>query len=241
MNLEQPVAVLPTPCVRCGVRTNAICSVLDTGCELPEMARAVRHRSYSAGQVIMSDEAPITFLGTVLEGSVKLEKVLSDGRRQVLGLLFPSDFLGRAHAQQSPYSAIALEPVRLCCVEASSFHRLLETFPRLESSLFEQTLAALDRSREWMLLLGRKTARERVASLLYLLTARRRGIDEGDGPATCPLPLSRSEIAEFLGLTTETVSRQFGELKAAGLIAPISPRLVAVPSLEALKRASEGG
>lgn len=245
MNIPQP-AVIPTPCAQCGVRKNAICRVLDVHRELPEMARIVRHKSFAPGQLIMSDQEPVTFLGTVLEGTVKLEKVMADGRKQILGLLFPSDFLGRAHARQSPYYAVALEPVKLCYAEATSFHRLLETFPKLESSLFERTLEALDHSREWMMLLGRKTARERVASLLYLLTARRLGEEarlEGaaDVRATCIIPLSRGEIAEFLGLTTETVSRQFGELKAAGIIVPLSAREYTVPSLKALREASEQG
>lgn len=240
MNAPQP-AVSTGPCLTCGVRKNAICRVLDVNRELPEMARIVRHRTYGPGQVIMSDEDPVSFLGTVLEGTVKLEKVMADGRKQILGLLFPSDFLGRAHARQSPYFAVALEPVKLCYAEAASFHRLLETFPKLETSLFERTLDALDHSREWMLLLGRKTARERVASILCLLAERRMGEAEGDGPLTCPIPLTRGDIAEFLGLTTETVSRQFGVLKAAGLIEPVSPREVTIPSLAALREACEKG
>lgn len=243
MNIPQP-AVLATPCATCDVRLNAICRVLDVHRELPEMARVVRQRTFAPGQVIMSDQEPVTFLGTVLEGTVKLEKVLGDGRKQILGLLFPSDFLGRAHARQSPYYAVALEPVRLCYAEAATFHQLLESFPKLETSLFERTLEALDHSREWMMLLGRKTARERVASLLHLLVSRRLGEGAqhlGDGPFSCVIPLSRSEIAEFLGLTTETVSRQIGELKAAGLIEPVSPREMTIPSLSALRDAAELG
>ncbi|MEQ8344455.1 MAG: Crp/Fnr family transcriptional regulator [Sneathiellaceae bacterium] len=242
MTIPQP-AYAAGPCLHCGVRKNAICRVLDVDRELPEMARIVRHRQYRAGQVIMSDHDPVSFLGTVLEGTVKLEKVMADGRKQILGLLFPSDFLGRAHARQSPYFAVALEPVKLCYAEAASFHRLLETFPKLETSLFERTLDALDHSREWMMLLGRKTARERVASILCLLTERRLGEGEAeggsDGPYTCQIPLTRGDIAEFLGLTLETVSRQFGALKAAGLIEPVSAREVKVPSLAALREACE--
>ena len=240
MNIPQPV-IDAGPCMHCGVRKNAICRVLDVHTELPEMSRNIRHRHYSAGQVIMSDQDPVSFLGTVLEGTVKLEKIMGDGRKQILGLLFPSDFLGRAHARQSPYFAIALEPVKLCYAEAASFHRLLETFPKLETSLFERTLEALDHSREWMMLLGRKTARERVASFLCLVAERQAGPDAGDGPLTCRIPLTRGDIAEFLGLTMETVSRQFGDLKAAGLTVPVSTRELTIPSLSALKEASEKG
>ncbi|MFC3226657.1 Crp/Fnr family transcriptional regulator [Marinibaculum pumilum] len=245
MNIAQPV-LDAGPCQHCGVRKNAICRVLDVHRELPEMGKSVRHRHYAAGHVIMSDQDPVSFLGTVLEGTVKLEKMMGDGRKQILGLLFPSDFLGRAHAKQSPYYAIALEPVKLCYAEAASFHRLLETFPKLETSLFERTLEALDHSREWMMLLGRKTARERVASFLCLLAERQAGpVTEGepasDGPLVCRIPLTRGDIAEFLGLTMETVSRQIGELKSTGLIVPDSTRQVTIPSLSALREAAEKG
>ena len=112
--------------------------------------------------------------------------------------------------------------------------------PGLEHGLYAQALAELDEARDLLLTLGRKTARERVATFL-LLIARHAPQDEGarhGGRTAFDLPLSRAEIADFLGLTIETVSRQITRLKTEGLIHVAQNRRISVPDLEALAAVS---
>ena len=104
----------------------------------------------------------------------------------------------------------------------------------------DQTLEELDEAREWMLTLGRKSAGEKVASFLFLIAAHiDPELDAHEGPIQFELPLKRSDIADFLGLTIETVSRQITKLRKAGVIEVENNRTVIVPDLERLRSACE--
>jgi CRP/FNR family transcriptional regulator, anaerobic regulatory protein len=146
-------------------------------------------------------------------GMLKLYKLTQDGRRQVVGFMVPGDFLGLAFGRTYAYSAEAITPAAACRFPRARFFRLLEAFPSLEKEILSRTSTELAAAQDQMLLLGRKTARERLASFLLRL-AERRG--EHDGPIE--LPMSRGDIADYLGLTSETVSRTFTSLRQAGLI-----------------------
>ncbi len=172
-----------------------------------------------------------------MRGVVKLTKVLENGRQQVVGLQFAPDFLGRLFGRQNAVTAEAASDVELCEVPRAAFERLVAEYPQLEHRLFGQILRELDEARDWMVTLGQKTASEKVASLLYLIAGH---IDPSTGPETrdsteFDLPLSRIDIAEFLGLTIETVSRQITKLRADQVISVVANRHVTVPSLNRLK------
>ena len=117
----------------------------------------------------------------------------------------------------------------------------MEEHPQLENRLHEQALRELDEARDWMVTLGRKTASEKVASFLWLIathidpvneTKRQEGLVEG---ITFDLPLSRTDIADFLGLTIETVSRQLTKLRKDGVIEVVNNRTFVVPVLDRLE------
>lgn len=184
------------------------------------------------------------WFATVLSGVVKLTKTMDDGRHQIVGLLFSSDFLGRPFGSDSPYGAEAATPVELCCVERQYFEGLMLERPELKQLFLERTLGELDAAREWMVLLGQKTAEEKVASLL-LLMAKRLRVPEGCSPPAgalqsqalhYDLPLSRGEMAEYLGLRIETVTRQLGYLRAAGTIETGEGREITVLDVGKLSR-----
>jgi CRP/FNR family transcriptional regulator len=179
----------------------------------------------------------------VVSGVVKLTLALPDGRQQIVGLLFPSDFLGRPFKDRAPFTAEAASVVELCCVGRPYFEQLLQEHPDMKQLLLERTLDAVDAARDWMLLLGCKTAGERVATLILLIARRTRAARcapcAEEQPMRFDLPLSRTEMAEFLGLRTETISRQLRRLHAAGLIEMPSPRSIAVRDLGALERTVE--
>ena len=182
------------------------------------------------------------FFAGVASGVVKLSKLLVDGRQQIVGLLFPPDFLGRVFAAHSPYSAEAATRVKLCCYRRSDFENMLRDHPGMKQHLFEHTLDKLDKAQDWMVLLGRKTAEERVASLLYLLATRSKLAPDGEQPEGFvkgfELHLKREEMADFLGLTYETVIRQIKALNNKSIIELSGRRKFAVPDLEALKAAA---
>ena len=186
----------------------------------------------------MSDEDTAEMFANVVSGVIKLAKTLADGRQQIVGLLFAPDFVGRAYSRNNPYFAEAATDVELCCFPRESFEALLKEVPDLEHRLFERTLDELDSAREWMLLLGRKTAEEKVASFLCLIA--KRAIMTGcphhaaGGEPEFELPLTRADMADYLGLTIETVSRQITKLKTRGFIRLIDTHHFVVPDIHAL-------
>jgi CRP/FNR family transcriptional regulator len=172
-----------------------------------------------------SDE--VTGYANVIEGVIKLSRVLGDGRQQLVGLQFASELMGRLYADESPLTAEAASEVELCRMPKLVLEHLVGTSAELKQRLLKQSLQDLDDAREWMVTLGRKTAAERVASILLLIAARSigRGAHLG-GSVTFDLPLIRADMADFLGLTIETVSRQISKLRTEGVIVISSHRHV---------------
>ena len=130
----------------------------------------------------------------------------------------------------------AVSDVTLCCFKRKPFENLLVEIPAVQQRLLEMALDELDAARDWMLLLGRKTAREKIASLLMLIAKRTMHPDGkvmGD-TTRIELPISRETMANFLGLTIETVSRQFTGLRKDGVIDLDGNRVVRIPDLEGL-------
>ena len=206
-------------CGTCPIRHRAVCSYSKPS-ELVELDAIKFYRDFEPGQEIVGEGERIKSLGSIVSGVVALQKTLEDGRRQMVGLLFASDFIGRPLRPEAPYDAIAITPVRMCLFQRSAFEDVLTRNTSLERRLLEMTLDELDAARDWMLLLGRKTAQEKLASFLLIL-ARREALlakhEVGVGESYA-IPLTREQIAEFLGLTIETVSRQFTSLRKKGLI-----------------------
>jgi CRP/FNR family transcriptional regulator len=211
--------------------------------QLSLLSRAVHRRRYRPGSVIVASGDQPDWCANVVSGVIKLTKSLSDGRQQIVGLLFPADFLGRPFKDRTPFTAEAASPVDLCCFGKRQFEQLVEEQPRLNRLFLERTLDAVDAAREWMLLLGCTSAEERVATLI-LLIARRMQASRCEPCAQrhsmrFDLPLSRTDMAEYLGLRIETISRQLKRLRAAGVVETSSRRSLTVRDLAALERAVE--
>jgi CRP/FNR family transcriptional regulator, anaerobic regulatory protein len=209
--------------------------------QIKKLAQIAHRKKIPAGHTIISDEEPVDFFANIVTGAVKLTKTLPDGRQQIVGLLFAPDFLGRAYSKSNPYTAEAATGVEICTFPNAAFERLVGEYPGLQQRLFQHTLDELDAARDWMLLLGRKTAEEKVASFLYMLARRglMTGCEHKNTPRTSSfeLPLTRSDMADYLGLTIETVSRQLTRLKTSNVIRLSTNRLIVVPDLERLARA----
>jgi CRP/FNR family transcriptional regulator len=226
----------------------SVCGAL-SGEELQQLNAIARQTKMAAGSVIFRAQEETRFFATIVSGAVKLSKSFSDGRQQIVGLQFAPDFLGRTYGAENPYFAEAVTNVELCQFPRDGYEKLLGEFPALEQRLFADTLQELDAARDWMLLLGRKTAREKVASFLLLLV--RRAGDQGCEPVETggtihiELPMTRADIGDYLGLTIETVSRQMTRLKSQKIIEMVNSRIIAVPDVgllaEIADHSGEGG
>ncbi len=200
-------------CQECDVRGVAVCSAVGPDM-LPRLAAIATERSLETEQVLFDEGDVAGSAYVVTAGMLKLYKVLADGRRQVVGFMVPGDFLGLAFGRLYLYSAEAVTPVTLCCFRRPQFLDLLDACPALEKEILLRTSTELAAAQEQMLLLGRKSATERLASFI-LSMARRRRVRTND---PVELPMSRVDIADYLGLTVETVSRTFSLLRKKALI-----------------------
>ncbi len=232
---------VPERCSSCAIRHSGICSVM-TSQEVTGLSQIAHHRQYKAGEMILACDDNPEVLSAMKSGVVKLSKVLLDGRQQIVGLLFPPDFLGRVYSRKVPYFVEAVTDVELCCFRHVEFESMLKDRPNMNQHMLEQSLKKLDTAHDWMVLLGRKTAEERVASLLYMLVTHSK-LKSGPEPVknghdTCfELHLKREEMADFLGLTYETVIRQIRALNNKEIICLNGRREFSVPDLSALARA----
>lgn len=227
-------------CESCPIRDRALCSALSS--PAAEALGAIAHfKQFPAGQVLQTGPHDPSWFAVIIAGVVKLVKMLPDGRQQIVGLQFPSDFLGRPFAASTAFRAEATTSLLLCCFPKSDFEAVMQEHPCLEGTLLKRTLDQLDQAREWMFTLGRKTAQERMASLLFLIAERMRpGRNGGEARIEFDLPLSRIDMADCLGLTHETVSRELRGLRDKGVIATRGRRSFMVPQLAALKQLAHG-
>jgi CRP/FNR family transcriptional regulator len=160
---------------------------------------------------------PNTLCANVVSGALKVTASTEDGREQIVGLLFQGDFAGQPFVEEAPLTITALAAADLCLYPRSAFERTLGEHPRLERLLLRRTMRSLDEARQRMLSLGRKNAQERIAG--FLLEVIDRTLPEGaPAPLHIELPIGRGEMADFLGLTIETVSRQLTRMRSDGMI-----------------------
>jgi len=222
-------------CIDCPIRHRAVCARCETD-ELEHLESIKYYRSYSAGQTMIWAGDKMDFVASVVVGVATLSQTMEDGRTQMVGLLLPSDFIGRPGREIAPYNVNAVSDVTVCCFRKRPFESLLVSTPHVGQRLLEMALDELDAAREWMLLLGRKTAREKIASLIAIIARRDQELKAAlpDGQMSVELPLTREAMADYLGLTLETVSRQVSALKKDGVIQLEGKRKVLIPDMDVL-------
>src|SRR6478609_8509690 len=202
-------------CSDCAVRGAAVCSSLNTA-ELREFEHLGRRVHFDSGETIFSEEEISTYFCNVLAGVMRLYKLLPDGRRQIVGFALPGDFLGMNISGRHNFSADAIGVVTVCQFAKAPFGRFIEDRPHLLRRINELAIRELSQARDHMVLLGRRSADEKVAA--FLLGWRERLVSLKGASDTVPLPMSRQDIADHLGLTIETVSRTFAKLERHGVI-----------------------
>jgi CRP/FNR family transcriptional regulator, anaerobic regulatory protein len=223
---------LPVFCRVCEARHGGICGALGAD-QLARLGRGIGRREVAPGTPLVPAHAAVEGYAIIRSGVVKLTKLLSDGRQQIVGLQFAPDFLGRPFSDCSAVGAEAASAVRLCTLPRSTLESMVREFPALQHRLYRQALRELDEARDWMMTLGQKSAGEKVASFLLLLS---RHIDPltGGHSLRFDIPLTRSNIADFLGLTIETVSRHISSLRKLKVIDVERNRYITIVDLPAL-------
>jgi CRP/FNR family transcriptional regulator len=228
-------------CAQCVVRNRAICSGLSPD-ELAALGKLGRKQTVGRGQTLLWEGDESLVVANVIQGVLKLAVSTADGREQIVGVVFASDFIGRPFGKESPYSVTALTDAEVCVFTRSAFDGFAKDHPDLQHKLLQRTLDELDRARQWMMLLGKKTASERIATLLLEISVRTGETGCSVIPAflnSFELPLDRQQMGDLLGLTIETVSRQLTKLKGAGMIDLPDRRTVVIKDRNRLSNLAE--
>lgn len=191
-------------CDDCKVRLFSVCGALEAS-ELDELDHISQAKTFTPKAMLFDQGAIAGSVFNVTAGIVRLYKSLPDGRRQIVGFALPGDFLGLALMDRYGVAAEAVTDVRVCRFARAAFLGYIDGKPHLLRRLHEFAGHELSLAQDQMLLLGRRSAEEKVAA--FLLNLQKRYGRLGAVSVTIPLPMTRQDIADYLGLTIETVSR----------------------------------
>jgi len=204
------------PCSECSIRWLTVCAALGDD-DLRELEHLSRHMHFSPGETVFAEEEMTTSFYNLQSGVMRLYKLLRDGRRQIIGFALPGDFLGLAASSRHSVSADAIGPLELCRFSRPAFARFSEHKPELLRRINELAVRELGQAQDHIVLLGRRSADAKVATFLIRWRDRMAKISEPPR-SVVSLPMSRQDIADYLGLTIETVSRTFTKFERDGVI-----------------------
>jgi len=186
--------------------------------------------SYRRNEEIYGEDEPAEFVYLVVSGAVRTYKLLSDGRRQIAAFRLPGNIFGLEAADTHAFTAEAIADSNIIVLKRTALMALAGRDGAVARDMWTQTARDLGRVQDLLLLLGRKSARERVAT--FLLEMAERVADDG----AIELPMSRQDIADYLGLTIETVSRTLSQMEQAATIALPSCRRIELRNRNLLAR-----
>ncbi|WP_306250754.1 Crp/Fnr family transcriptional regulator [Parvularcula sp. IMCC14364] len=201
-------------CALCSVRERSVCTAMHQK-DLPEVEQRMARRHAQAGTALMTEGEPNETLFVLVKGSIRLSKQLEDGRRQVTGFLFPGDMLGMRKTQTAAYTAETLEDSYLCRFTHGFLDQAAERAPAVSDRLLHRAQHEYHRAQEHIVLLGKRIAIERVQYFIEIVD-RAIGHDDPARGRLVPLPMPRQDIADYLGLRLETLSRTLGQLRKQG-------------------------
>ena len=206
--------------------------------QLESMAE-IRH--YPAGATILAQGEKGAIVGNVVSGIVKLERLLSDGRQQIVALLAPTDMFGRVEPERLECAVEAATDVTLCCFDRRRFAHVMETSPALQKAVLFWVLDELDAAREWLGLIAGETVKARLATYILMLCRRwpNQALETAaEGPVLVSLAIARPDLAHFLGTTVESISRNLQAMVRDGLIRQHGASRLEILDLGALVAAS---
>ncbi len=236
INLSE--AIIPGLCAGCEARHIGLCDALADE-DLHFLASVARQSTVSRGQSFAVEGDSARYFFNINHGTAKLHKDLPDGRRQITGFVGAGDFVGLAADDRYTFSAEAIDEVRLCRFDRVEMRNVFSRFPALERRLLDVASHELIVAQEQMLLLGRKSAIERLAS--FIDSWSRRAMMCGAPRAGLRLPMTRTDLADYLGLTIETVSRVLTALRKQGVIDVTPDHNISVARPQALAEIARAG
>ncbi len=203
-------------CATCPVRDRAACSAL-SDVERNEIAKIGWHVTLAPGETLFARGSEELACATLMSGALKISNFSEDGIERILSLIHPAGFVGEMFAPIARHDVIALTESRLCVFSKDGYSRAIERFPALGRALLRRSTEDLFASRLMIDLLGRRNARQKIAG--FILSMANAASESPCHPAgQFTLPLNRGEIAGVLGITIETVSRQFSSLEREKII-----------------------
>jgi len=202
-------------CENCTVRMIAFCGVMEHP-ELNQLESLSKDRNLEKNEHAFLQGDKVTNYYNIRAGSIKIYKLSQDGRKQIIGFLFPGDFMGMSHEDSFSYSAESLEKTILCQFNKVALENFFIKFPAVENKILNLVNYELSAAQDQIFLLGKCSAKERLLQFFYNISKQREKLGWVENPIHLPMP--RSDIANFLGLTVETVSRSLSELKSDKII-----------------------
>jgi CRP/FNR family nitrogen fixation transcriptional regulator len=195
------------------------------------MERLGVRMTFAKGEEIFGQDEEADMIHAIVRGAARTTRFLSDGRRQIGNFYYPGDLIGLETGPVHRFCAEALSDCVVLVVKRSALHAFAGD-GQLDRAVWEATRRELERTQEHLLVLGRKTACEKVAS--FLLDVAQRG-----DVAAVALPMGRQDMADYLGLTIETVSRMVTQLQGSRIVEFQDSRHFAVKRWDALERLAE--
>lgn len=171
---------------------------------------------YSGREDIFLESDEATHVFEVVEGIVCLYRILPDGTRHILSFRFPGETVGLCSPSTYAYNAQAVGDVSVRRIPVSGVERMLDERPEFARQLLRMATSELNDARQHLMCLAAKSAESKIADFLLMLA--RRGKVEGEGQVEVNLPMTRTDIGDYLGLTIETVSRTLSKLRRSGII-----------------------
>ena len=223
-------------CGICKIRSYSFCRCLNEN-KLEIFSKVSFEKKYEDKQNIFFQNDPSTHLFNITEGNVKIYQLLDDGRIQIIGFLYPGDFFGTYKNNKYNYSAEAIGDLRTCVFDQKTLDKYLDQNPVLAKELINQTSYELTLAQDRMTVMGRLNAIEKIANFLLNISNQRKRIGWPSNPIS--LSMTRQDIADYLGLTIETVSREISKLKSSNIIKIISSKQLLINDFEKLSQISK--
>jgi CRP/FNR family transcriptional regulator len=206
--------------------------------DLDRLIGIVGHISLEAEQMLCLEGDAAEYVYSINEGTARLTKMLPDGRRLVTAFLHPGNLIGLAVEESYACTAEAVTRMELCRFPRVVLDDLLRDYPEMKRRLLTMACGELWLAQTQLLLLGRKTARERLTSFLWSWVSR--GQPANLAGQVIELPMARADIADYLGLTPETVSRAFAALAEDGIVEIPTPNRIVLARPEQLAEIAGG-
>ncbi|MFM9847943.1 MAG: helix-turn-helix domain-containing protein [Hyphomicrobiaceae bacterium] len=196
-------------------------------------------RRVESKEFLFAEGDTVSHVYRIETGALALYRVLSDGRRQVMGFAYPGEIVGLGIDGTHTMNAQAVKPTRVRCVTIASLRQSAATDPALGFRLYEAMARELAATRDLMLTTGQRSASERVAG--FILALSRRNERNGQDARCIDLPMTRADIGDFLGLTIETVSRTFSKFRLMKLVDLPHSSQVHILDIAHLRELADGG